>query len=77
VPVYLAREVIRFHYGTVHVGQGIDGPELMIALRSRRVEGLFEVDPVQRSQAASGTATPFKAEGKPPASDPDAFPASA
>jgi hypothetical protein len=77
VPVYLAREVIRFHYGTVHVGQGIDGPELMIALRSRRVAGLFEVDPVQRTQPAGGSSTPFKAEVKPPASDPDAFPASA
>jgi hypothetical protein len=77
VPVYLAREVIRFHFGTVHVGQGIDGPELMIALRSRKVEGLFEVDSEQRSLPASGGSTPFQAEAKPAASDPDAFPASA
>jgi hypothetical protein len=77
VPVYLAREVIRFHFGSVHVGQGIDGPELMIALRSRKVEGLFEMDPDQRSLPASGGATPFQAEAKPAASDPDAFPASA
>jgi hypothetical protein len=37
VPIYLAREVIRFHYGTIHVGQGLDGPELNVALKSRRV----------------------------------------
>lgn len=35
MPIYLAREVIRFHYGTIHVGQGIDGPELHVALKSR------------------------------------------
>ena len=40
VPVYLAREVIRFHYGTIHVGQGLDGPELNIALKSRKVEAV-------------------------------------
>ena len=33
--VYLAREVIRYHFGTIHVGQGIDGPELCISLKSR------------------------------------------
>ncbi len=38
VPVYLAREIIRFHFGTIHVGQGLDGPELNVALKSRRVE---------------------------------------
>ena len=39
VPVYLAREVIRFHFGTVHIfpGPPVEG-ELMIAgSRSRRV----------------------------------------
>jgi hypothetical protein len=77
VPVYLAREVIRFHFGTVHVGQGIDGPELMIALRSRRVEGLFEVDRDQRKLPGIGTATPFQPEAKLQTGDPDAFPASA
>jgi hypothetical protein len=77
VPVYLAREVIRFHYGTVHVGQGIDGPELMIALRSRRVEGLFEVDQEQKRLPARATANPFKVEAKPPQDDSDALPASA
>ena len=40
VPVYLAREVIRFHYGTIHVGQGLDGPELNIALKSRKVDAV-------------------------------------
>jgi hypothetical protein len=49
VPVYLAREVIRFHFGTVHVGQGLDGPELMIALKSRRVNALTEVEPQAKS----------------------------
>jgi hypothetical protein len=77
VPVYLAREVIRFHYGTVHVGQGIDGPELMIALRSRRVEGLFEVEVEQKGDASRGTANPFHVEAKPPAGDSDELPASA
>jgi hypothetical protein len=74
VPVYLAREVIRFHYGTVHVGQGLDGPELMIALKSRRVNAIAEVDPPLRKQAEGGGATPF---GSGPSSDPEAFPASA
>jgi hypothetical protein len=77
VPVYLAREVIRFHFGTVHVGQGIDGPELMIALRSRRVEGLFEVEPEQKSVPERPTANPFHIEEKPPSGDSDALPASA
>jgi hypothetical protein len=77
VPVYLAREVIRFHFGSVHVGQGIDGPELMISLKSRRVSGLAEVDPVPRRQGAGASATPFLAPGEAPASGPDAFPASA
>ena len=77
VPVYLAREVIRFHFGTVHVGQGIDGPELMISLRSRRVEGLFEVEPMSLKQPAGASATPFRAAGEAPAGDPDVLPASA
>jgi hypothetical protein len=77
VPVYLAREVIRFHFGTVHVGQGIDGPELMISLRSRRVEGLFEVEPMPLRRPAGASATPFRAAGGAPAGDPDALPASA
>jgi hypothetical protein len=77
VPVYLAREVIRFHFGSVHVGQGIDGPELMISLRSRRVSGLVEVDPVPKKLSAGGSATPFQAQGEPPTAGPDAFPASA
>ena len=77
VPVYLAREVIRFHFGSVHVGQGIDGPELMISLRSRRVSGLVEVDPVPRKQSSGASATPFRAPGDAPASGTDAFPASA
>ena len=33
--VYLAREVIRFHYGTIQIGQGMDGPELYVSLKSR------------------------------------------
>jgi len=73
VPVYLAREVIRFHFGTVHVGQGLDGPELMIALKSRRVNAIAEVDPIIRKQAESGSASPFKQGG----ADPEEFPASA
>jgi hypothetical protein len=77
VPVYLAREVIRFHYGTVHVGQGLDGPELMIALRSRRVNAIVEVDSPARKQAGAGGATPFGTAGDPASSDPEAFPASA
>jgi hypothetical protein len=62
VPVYLAREVIRFHYGTVHVGQGLDGPELMIALKSRRVNALAEIDGDLR-KADSGA--PFRAGPEP------------
>jgi hypothetical protein len=76
VPVYLAREVIRFHYGTVHVGQGLDGPELMIALKSRRVNAIAEVDPGARTQPESGT-TPFGPAGGLGSGDPEAFPASA
>jgi hypothetical protein len=77
VPVYLAREVIRFHHGTVHVGQGIDGPELMITVRSRRVAGLAEVEPVARKQPPETGATPFPAEGGAAAGDTEAFPESA
>jgi hypothetical protein len=73
VPVYLAREVIRFHYGSVHVGQGLDGPELMIALRSRKVNALAEVDALGKGQGASET--PFAKPADP--QDPEAFPASA
>jgi len=75
VPVYLAREVIRFHYGTVHVGQGLDGPELMIALKSRRVNALVEVDPLIRKQPI-GTGTPFGSHPAGPG-ETEAFPASA
>lgn len=35
VPVFLAREIVRFHRGTIHVGQATNAPELMVALRSR------------------------------------------
>jgi hypothetical protein len=73
VPVYLAREVIRFHYGTVHVGQGLDGPELMIALKSRRVNVIAEV----KASEVSGSATPFGSAGKTVHADPEEFPASA
>jgi hypothetical protein len=77
VPVYLAREVIRFHHGTVHVGQGLDGPELMIALKSRRVNAITEMEPQARKQPDSSSASPFgSADGTPP-TDPEAFPASA
>jgi hypothetical protein len=76
VPVYLAREVIRFHYGTVHVGQGLDGPELMIALKSRRVNAIAEVDPLQRKQS-NGSIAPFGAAIISPSADPEAFSASA
>jgi hypothetical protein len=76
VPVYLAREVIRFHYGTVHVGQGLDGPELMIALKSRRVNAIVEVDPLQRKQP-DGSVAPFGSTIVAPPADPEAFPASA
>jgi hypothetical protein len=75
VPVYLAREVIRFHYGTVHVGQGLDGPELMIALKSRRVNALVEVDPLVRKPAENGTSSPFGAS--PGSRGSEAFPESA
>jgi hypothetical protein len=77
VPVYLAREVIRFHYGTVHVGQGLDGPELMIALKSRKVNAIAEVDPLIRKQSEGSSASPFGSSGGGPASDPEAFPESA
>ena len=74
VPVYLAREVIRFHYGTIHVGQGLDGPELMIALKSRRVNAIAEVGPLAKTDSAS----PFRpAGGVISSSDPEEFPASA
>jgi hypothetical protein len=77
VPVYLAREVIRFHYGTVHVGQGLDGPELMIALKSRRVNAIVEMDPLVRKATEPGSSAPFGSQASGPSSDPEAFPASA
>jgi hypothetical protein len=49
----------------------------MIALRSRRVEGLFEVDSEQKVLPTGSSASPFKAEAKAPGSDSDALPASA
>jgi hypothetical protein len=76
VPVYLAREVIRFHYGTIHVGQGLDGPELMIALKSRRVNAIAELGPVARRPGEPDSASPFTPPGASPA-DPEEFPASA
>ncbi len=75
VPVYLAREVVRFHYGTVHVGQGLDGPELMIALKSRRVNAIAEVGQPKRQDSSS--ATPFGPVGGVTPPDPEEFPASA
>jgi len=75
VPVYLAREVIRFHFGTVHVGQGLDGPELMITLKSRRVNAIVEVDPLVRKLPEGGATTPFGASGGPGGTE--AFPESA
>jgi hypothetical protein len=77
VPVFLAREVIRFHYGTVHVGQGIDGTELMISLRSRRVNALAEVEPGVRKQPESGDATRFEPPGRAVSGDPEVLPESA
>jgi hypothetical protein len=77
VPVYLAREVIRFHYGTVHVGQGLDGPELMIALKSRRVNALVEVETPARKQADGSAPTPFGSAGTITPTGPEEFPASA
>jgi hypothetical protein len=77
VPVYLAREVIRFHYGTVHVGQGLDGPELMIALKSRRVNAIVEMDPLVRKATDPGSSAPFGGKGGGASQDPEAFPASA
>jgi hypothetical protein len=76
VPVYLAREVIRFHYGTVHVGQGIDGPELMIAIRSRRVNAIAEVEPAGRSEEGEARATSEPTGGGAEA-DPEEFSESA
>ena len=55
--------MIRFHFGTVHVGQGIDGPELMIALRSRRVNAIVEVEAGARPEPEAKGAAPFSAGG--------------
>jgi hypothetical protein len=77
VPVYLAREVIRFHFGTVHVGQGLDGPELMIALKSRRVNALVEVDSPARKQPEAGATTPFGPAAGGAQGGSEAFPESA
>ncbi len=78
VPVYLAREVIRFHFGSVHVGQGIDGPELMIALAlaAREADSPRSI-PVAASEPREERRRRFKAPGDSPVSGPDAFPASA
>jgi hypothetical protein len=77
VPVFLAREVIRFHYGTVHVGQGIEGTELMISVRSRRVHAIAEVDPGAHKQPATGETTRFEPLGRAVSGDPEALPESA
>ena len=77
VPVYLAREVIRFHHGSVHVGQGSEGPELMVSLRSRRVGGLAEVKTEARARAEGGSTTPFRTGASQPSGDGQALPASA
>ena len=77
VPVYLAREVIRFHFGTIHVGQGLDGPELMIALKSRRQTVIAELGAVPKRAAVSDSATPFGTPRGASPSDPEEFPASA
>jgi len=77
VPVFLAREVIRFHYGTVHVGQGIDGTELMISLRSRRVNAIAEVVPGVRKQPANEGAARFEPPERAASGDPEALPESA
>jgi hypothetical protein len=77
VPVFLAREVIRFHYGSVHVGQGIDGPELMVSLRSRRVNAIAELAPQAGKSADEAPATPFgQVDGAGPAGS-EQLPASA
>jgi hypothetical protein len=77
VPVYLAREVIRFHSGTVHVGQGIDGPELMIALKSRPGNAIKAVKSPAGKQPESGSATPFGPAPTAASGDTEAFPESA
>jgi hypothetical protein len=77
VPVFLAREVIRFHYGTVHVGQGIEGTELMISVRSRRVHAIAEVAPGAHKQPATGETTRFEPLGRAVSGDPEALPESA
>ncbi len=77
VPVYLAREVIRFHFGTIHVGQGLDGPELMIALKSRRLSVIAEVAGPAKKQASADSANPFGTPRGSASTDPEEFPASA
>jgi len=77
VPVFLAREVIRFHYGTVHVGQGIDGSELMISLKSRRVSAIAEVESGAAKQSAKEGAARFEPEGDSASGDAEAMPESA
>jgi hypothetical protein len=49
----------------------------MIALRSRKVEGLFEVESEQKNLPARATANPFHIEAKLPSGESDALPASA
>ena len=75
VPVFLAREVIRFHYGTVHVGQGIDGSELMISLKSRRVNAIAESE--AGTQPEKTDAAHFEPPGEAASGDAEAVPESA
>ena len=78
VPVYLAREVIRFHYGTIHVGQGLDGPELNIALKSRKVEALDQKPAVSRpSRGETVDELAALREKRSDSQGPDVMPASA
>jgi hypothetical protein len=77
VPVYMAREIVRFHLGTVHVGQGIEGPELMIALRSRRASAIAEAKPQSEKATEIGSATPFGPADSAAAGEAEAFPESA
>jgi len=77
VPVFLAREVIRFHFGSVHVGQGIDGSELMISLKSRRVNAIAEVDEAAGKPPASEGAARFDAQDGANGGDSEAIPESA
>ena len=56
--VFLAREIIRFHPGTIEIGESIDGPELYISLRSRRVAGqVAHGNPVESSHSSLARST--------------------